>query len=158
MILRGNERDGLRGEAAKSDLNGDGVITVDELVMHLSAPNAGGAVAPSRPAGTPVAHEADREVVFGQDPHWQSSTSTGTGSGPADENDNERPKFYRFRSPKERLPEGLPGFFSRDANGDGQVSMSEYSRYWSDRTVEEFRRYDTDNDGMITPKECQSRE
>ena len=39
-------------------------------------------------------------------------------------------------------------------NGDGQVSMSEYSRSWSSRTVAEFQRYDRNDDGMITAKEA----
>jgi hypothetical protein len=32
--------------------------------------------------------------------------------------------------------------------------MSEYSRTWSERTVAEFRRYDLNDDGIITAKEA----
>jgi hypothetical protein len=117
-----------------------------------AASGTDGSAAPSGDKATLDAQKADRRVVFGQDSHWQSSASSGPGQ--SKETAGEKPKPYRFRSPKERLPEGLPGFFSRDANGDGQISMSEYSRRWSDRMVAEFRRHDRDNDGMITPKEC----
>jgi len=41
-----------------------------------------------------------------------------------------------------------------DANGDGQVSMSEYSRSWSSSAVSEFRRYDLNDDGIITATEA----
>jgi hypothetical protein len=64
---------------------------------------------------------------------------------------------YRFTAASDRKP-GLPSELrSRDANGDGQVSMSEFSRYWSDSTVAEFRRWDLNNDGIITPKEAAKR-
>ena len=67
-----------------------------------------------------------------------------------------RRRTYRFTPGKERLPAtGLPSWFkTRDANGDGQVAMSEYSRTWSDRTVNEFRRHDRDGDGMVTAREA----
>ena len=32
--------------------------------------------------------------------------------------------------------------------------MSEYTRSWSERTASEFKRYDKDNDGMITAAEA----
>lgn len=160
MMLEGDERAGLRGEAAKSDLNGDGVITVDELVMHLSAPNADGSSAASTSSR---GGDANQREAFGRSRRWSgspSSTSSGASdgkSGQADKVTNDAAKSYRFKPAKERLPDGLPSFFSRDANGDGQISMSEYSRRWSDRTVAEFRRYDLNGDGMITPKECLKR-
>jgi len=53
------------------------------------------------------------------------------------------------------MPSGLPSWFtSKDANGDAQVSMSEYSKSWNDRTAAEFQKYDRDNDGIITPEEA----
>ena len=41
-------------------------------------------------------------------------------------------------------------FTRRDANGDQQVSMSEYSSQWSDSTSAEFAMYDHDGDGFIS--------
>jgi len=62
---------------------------------------------------------------------------------------------YRFLTPAERLPEGLPEWFAgKDANGDGQVSMAEYARSWTDAVAAEFARYDLNDDGLITPQEC----
>jgi hypothetical protein len=65
-------------------------------------------------------------------------------------------RTYRFTRGVDRLPTtGLPSWFkSRDSNNDGQVEMSEYSKAWSDRTVEEFHRYDVNNDGIVTAKEA----
>ncbi len=68
--------------------------------------------------------------------------------------DGDKRHSYRFTSASDRKP-GLPSELrSRDANGDGQVSMSEFSHYWSSSTVAEFRRWDLNNDGIITPKEA----
>ena len=73
---------------------------------------------------------------------WASTTSTGKRS-------------YRVLTPAERLPKGLPDWFTqKDANGDGQISMSEYSSTWTDEAAAEFAKYDLNNDGVITAAEC----
>jgi hypothetical protein len=60
---------------------------------------------------------------------------------------------YRFLTPKERLPEDVPSFFGSDRDGDGQVSMAEYTRTWDEAKLAEFNRWDLNRDGMITPAE-----
>ncbi len=70
-------------------------------------------------------------------------TSSGTSS------------VRRFRTPAERLPAGLPSWFTeKDANEDGQVMMSEFAASWSDAKAAEFSRSDLNGDGIITAKEC----
>jgi hypothetical protein len=77
----------------------------------------------------------------------------GVGKVGADEKSTRR--TYRFTPAGDRLPTGLPEWFkSRDKNSDGQVQMSEYTRSWSSRMVAEFRRYDLNDDGVITSKEA----
>lgn len=64
-------------------------------------------------------------------------------------------KSYRFVSPTERLPDGLPEWFAeKDADHDGQVAMDEYASIWTDSTAREFTARDLNNDGVITPAEC----
>jgi len=66
-------------------------------------------------------------------------------------------KSYRVLSRKETVSsiKGLPDFFARsDADGDGQVLMSEFSSSWNEETLAEFRKWDLNNDGIITAKEC----
>ena len=64
-------------------------------------------------------------------------------------------KSYRFLSPTERLPKGLPDWFLRnDANADGQVMMVEYAATWTETAAAEFSKYDVDGDGFISPEEC----
>ena len=53
------------------------------------------------------------------------------------------------------LPEGVPGWFEdKDQNGDGQVSLAEYSDKWTDALVEEFFAWDANGDGVITVDEA----
>lgn len=66
-------------------------------------------------------------------------------------------KSYRVLSRKETVSsiKGLPDFFARsDVDGDGQVLMSEFSSSWNEETLAEFRKWDLNNDGIITAKEC----
>lgn len=131
-ILEGDELKDL-GMSRGADDNGDAMITHDELVA-FRMPKSDGATAakPSSPQKAGAVLEAakvgERKFV------------------------NDKRKSYRFKSTKERLSSWK--LASRDANGDGQVSMHEYASSWSDRTAGEFLRYDKDNDGMITAEEA----
>lgn len=54
------------------------------------------------------------------------------------------------------LPPELPAwFFELDRDGDGQVSMAEFSNNeeWTDERLSEFMAYDANNDGFIEPAE-----
>lgn len=54
-----------------------------------------------------------------------------------------------------RLPDGLPSFFGkRDANGDGQITMAEFTTVWSDEVIAIFIELDFNLDGIITPQEA----
>lgn len=137
-ILEGDELTSLKS-SRDSDLDGDGKITTDELVQNsLKKSQASSTSTATAISTTPT------------------STVSATGDTAASKSGerklmNDTRKSYRFKSTKDRLPSwSLAG---RDKNGDGQVSMSEYSRSWSDRTASEFQRYDTDGDGMITSEE-----
>jgi hypothetical protein len=138
----------LRGRARESDANGDGVITVEELVAALggSSRSRGG---PSAPASSPSASSSPSPTPAsaGPGPGGQASTSSSAVA------DQRRP--YRALLPHERLPEGLPEWFVRkDANQDGQVTMAEYATEWTDARAAEFAAHDLNHDGIITPAEA----
>lgn len=159
MMLQADEQRGLSGKAAAADTDKDGVITTNELVTALSG-NAP-ANPPSASSGGSREGSGDSQQSLG-DTDGASTTrvymaltaSEKTGSSTASDADKRR--TYRFTRGADRLPAtGLPSWFkSRDANADGQVAMSEYGRTWSDRTVAEFRRYDLNDDGIVTAKEA----
>ena len=61
---------------------------------------------------------------------------------------------YRFSTPYDRLPEGLPSWFGeKDTNRDAQIMMSEFARDWTDSMATEFLRYDHNGDGVLTTGE-----
>jgi hypothetical protein len=156
MILQPEEQGFLGSSAAGDDLNHDGMITIDELVMHKSA----GAAAISTPASS-GASIASSSSASRRNSDNRSKTDDPlakrvlTGSAGGTGKDVDKRRSYRFSKASDKLPTGLPTWFKlRDANGDGQVSMNEYSRSVSQSMVSEFRRYDTNDDGIITPKEA----
>jgi hypothetical protein len=159
FMLQPEERKELRGRAAEADLNKDGVITIDELVAHLSSSSPAPSTSASLPSSLPPANgsgsasEVDRAKG---DAEVAKRVFTGSAGGLASSTkEGDKRRSYRFTPASERLPTGLPGWFkSKDANGDGQVLMSEYSRSWSKSTVAEYRRYVLNDDGVITPKEA----
>ncbi|HVT30916.1 MAG TPA: hypothetical protein VHE81_23120 [Lacipirellulaceae bacterium] len=174
MILEPDEQGSLGSSAKAEDLNHDGKITVDELVMYRNS----GAVAANRSVGTSSPstassdsgrssrHERFSRFGFGRgegDSSGESHTTTTSDpmagrvlTGSTGKSGDKR-RSYRFTPVAERKLELPSELRSRDANGDGQVSMSEFSHYWSERMVAEFRRWDLNNDGMITAKEAAKR-
>lgn len=135
-ILEGDELANL-GMSKRADADGDGKITQPELVKYYRGL--------SSPAST------SSEATTASSSASKSSAAPAGKDGDTRKFVNSKRKSYRFKTMKERLPNWR--FASRDANGDGQVSMSEYARVWTDRTAAEFQRYDHNNDGMITAKE-----
>jgi hypothetical protein len=173
-MLQPEEQKDLHGRAKDADLDKDGVITINELVTHLSTPTSGSPTPSSGTGASSTKSPTDSGKSAGSDSghHGGKGDSGGKLSkvnadgnakrvftalppkgGAANDAANKH-RSYRFTPAPERLPKTLPSFFSRDKNGDGQVEMSEYSQRWSKSTVDEFRRYDKNDDGVITAKEA----
>jgi Ca2+-binding EF-hand superfamily protein len=118
-----------------ADKDKDGIITLDELTEW---------------------NLQDSKVGVKQNPINTAATSSSSSKSSSSQSSSGKSKSTRFLSPTERLPDGLPDWFSRnDSDGDGQISMSEYtSGDWTETKAKEFARYDLNNDGIIIPKEC----
>ena len=130
--LEKDEWGGLRGDPKETDRNHDGVITLDEMTERLNAYRRG------RSRGEPSSRSSPRKS--------RSSSS--------DSDDSDGRKFYRSLTATERLPEDIPSWFvQKDANGDGQVAMAEYSSRWTVSLAKRFTAIDRNGDGVITPKE-----
>ena len=130
----------MRSEHQSADVNSDGIITQDELQTKLQSYAGGGSS-----SGGSSSSEGGRR--------WGRGSESGdnkTAAAPARSS-------YRFTTPAERLPKGLPDWFLRgDGDGDGQVSMAEYTTTWTEQLAAEFLKYDANGDGIITPAECQA--
>ena len=60
----------------------------------------------------------------------------------------------RFFVASVRLPQGVPPWFiARDLDGDGQLTLSESAPHRTQADIDEFNRYDTNHDGVITADE-----
>jgi hypothetical protein len=146
-MLERDEWSQMRGDWKSADTNGDDRISLDEIVGRFAAYRARYA---SRSSVSPVSSSSS---------YSPSSGAAGSGTYVAS-SVGSRPltpdarKPYRFLTPAERLPAGLPEWFARrDLNGDGQVTLAEFAETLTDDLAAEFARYDMNNDGVITPQE-----
>jgi len=151
-VLEGDELAMLGPDAAGYDANRDGRISREELTEGLAARFGG---------------RGRRGDAEGGDRGQWYPRREGDDQNPSDESDGgptrsaaaaaSTRKSYRSRSAAERLAEleGLPEWFARtDADGDGQIKMSEYSTSWTDQVVADFSQFDLNRDGIVTASEC----
>ncbi|MEW4561715.1 hypothetical protein AB1K70_04270 [Bremerella sp. JC770] len=124
----------------QNDRNKNGVLEKDEW---------------SRLRGNPSDYDKNGDGKITVEELTQRSESFGRGrSSRGESSDTPKQETYRFLTATERLPKGLPDWFTRnDLNEDGQIMMHEYTSSWSSSKVSEFNEYDLNGDGVITPKE-----
>lgn len=150
----------MRSSYANADANKDSVVTLEEMTKHLGNFGSGN----SGPSASSTASTNSR----GGGRDWRGGGRDGGrdgGRGDREERggsrDGERTTSrasYRFLSADERVSSLLPGslrdsFLRLDDDNDGQVSMSEFERTWTDEKVREFQQLDANNDGVVTPHE-----
>ena len=128
--LEKDEWSRMRGNPEQADRNGDDILSVNELAQHLST------------------YGNRRDGKAGSDSGTKRTSTRGSRA-------TRRPGDpARFLRPHERLPKGLPEWFVRkDADGDGQISMAEFSTSWTAGKRQEFNAADINRDGFIVPQE-----
>jgi hypothetical protein len=163
-ILDKSEWSQMSGDPEKYDRNHDGKITLDELIDGLKnwnrPDNSGSAAKPAD--ATAGASAGSNHSTTNTSAPASDSTAGANASGPgghrggfgSGRNNSSANSGPHYRSPKERLPEGLPDWFlSADADGDGQVSLHEFAPTLTEEKIAEFSKYDLNGDGFITPGE-----
>jgi hypothetical protein len=148
-----SEWSSMTGDPASADFDRDGKLTKDELVKRLADKYGGGGNSgsgSSTPARTTSSLNSNRSGVSSKDA-YAASRSYGEEQGA-------RPA-YRFLTPVERLPSGLPDWFlEKDKNADAQVGMYEFASEWTDEEVQKFTKLDKNSNGFISAKEVQAGE
>ncbi len=134
------------------DRNRDGKLTVNELAIRYAnrrvAEEQRRAASGDREGGRSRSPWASR----GGDDGWRRSAAE-------DKKDLRKERFgdaksYRLTSSGSQAS-GLPSFFAaKDADGDGQVMMHEFSTAWNAEVLAEYLKWDLNSDGVITAKEC----
>ena len=167
--LRPEEWRQMQGTPALIDRDGNGEMTLEELAQYVANHGARRkirllsrnleALATSPPllhprtAASPGPSEGGETVQPGGSattPKGPDDPALQTPNAPTQSDDR---KFHV--SPKHQ-PANLPEWFTtRDANGDGQLTMAEYAPKATQTDVDDFARYDVDGDGVMTPKECE---
>lgn len=169
-----------RTDPAASDLDNDGRLTAKELAMRLAqSRSTEGDREGDRGRGSWGSRGGDSDRGrggwggrggegggwggrggegggwFGSRESSDSPPETRPSTTSSTRNDKPTATSYRFKTPTERLPKGMPEWFARlDINGDGQISMAEFASEWSVAQAAEFRSWDHNGDGIITPGEC----
>ncbi len=133
--LDAQEWQAMQGEPAAADTNRDGQLTVQEFARHLAEYGSGRRI---RLSANSEAEDALAEVAPGMTDANASSVV------------NARRETKYTAAPAS----GTPGWFvERDRDGDGQLSLVEFSPRLRATEVAEFERYDLNGDGMLTPAE-----
>jgi hypothetical protein len=170
----------LRGDPARIDANRDELLGVQEFANYVTRYAARRRIrlltpelAESEeepPLLQPISARAASDDVTASpsageesgDELRSSSSSADIGAadiGPektsgADRKATQRRRDQKYYTPASRFPAGLPSWFhSRDLDGDGQISLAEYSPTMTRSALAEFNRYDRNRDGLITSRE-----
>lgn len=159
-LLQPEEWKEMRGDPAAADANGDGQIDVHELARYIADY---GAV--RRIRLMPSSSESlDRlpsllydAVVAGDAVAADPQIISKPEDIPANQDmmTTEAAGEKQFTVKPSRLPPGLPPWFHKlDADGDGQITLSEFAPTASVAALREFEAYDHNRDGVITPQEA----
>lgn len=155
----------MRGAARQADLNHDGVITVEELTRFIAdygqnrrirlLPPQPGDLVEMPPLLNPTTGQAAAPAAKAGAGTPPAAASPAPAEAPAPAPEAAKPRESKFYVQPARLPAGLPDWFlARDLDGDGQVTISEFSPKNIPAELQQFKQLDRDGDGVITPAEC----
>ncbi len=132
-------------EFAKRDLNGKGFLTREEVPGNLRDDFAKW---DTDGDGLIQKEEFKAYIVSRLKERAEREAQRAATQGGNDDDWEKRPTVYRAG----KLPPNLPKWFIElDKDGDGQVSLAEWRR--AGKEIEEFQKYDRNDDGLLTPAE-----
>jgi len=133
----------MRGNPEAVDLNGDGQITVNEFARYAASYGAGRRIRLSTRLETVGAMNPSTQQPGAVDPDNSGERADSPGL--------DRRRNLKFFA---RLPGSTPAWFvERDADGDGQLTLAEFSPKLRSTEVAQFKVYDVNGDGLLTAAE-----
>ena len=175
----------MQGQPSQIDANADGTITDDEFVRYvvqfaarrhirllspdpqpaaaqtpLLQPISRGPVAETETKKDETKGEQSPSIADKASPDGPSADPAASAASPAEAAPREVPRARdrKFYVPASRIPKDLPSWFStRDRDGDGQITLSEYAPAMTSTLLAEFGHYDLNGDGVITAREYLAR-
>ncbi len=144
------------------DRNGDGKISKSEMAVRYAKRRADEQATQSNPQNNNNRSRGGFAWGGGQVTPGQGGWSRPEAANAKKEKPEEKSRFgdaksYRMKSVKEKTDgtKGLPDWFARsDADGNGQVLLSEYSSSLTAESMAEFQKFDLNDDFIITASEC----
>lgn len=150
--LQSAEWKGLHGQPALIDRDADEEISVSELVEWVRDYGRRKRIGIPSVAVDPSVAASETGSPSNTPSESESQSSAGEGSAVTA---TERRRDSKFFVPAKRLPQGLPDWFlSRDLDGDGQLTASEFSPTNLAAELADFSNYDANKDGVLTAQEC----
>ncbi len=151
-LLTRSEWGKLYGTPRLADIDDNGAISALEFAQRVVAYSRGRSLRLMPPEAQERFDSARSATV--------AAAETATRSSPRESpaGDDRKPglpvRSKRFVISTSHLPAALPPWFATlDADGDGQVSMAEFSSKWSLDEAARFAKLDANADGVITAKE-----
>jgi hypothetical protein len=144
--LEASEYRAMRGQPELADRDRDGAISVDEFAQHVADFAAGRRIRLATPGGA----VAEAPSAVASVPTSAATVSPGESTTVDPTALAERRKL-KFFAP---LPPGVPAWFvERDADGDAQLTLAEFSPRLRSAEINEFNKHDTNGDGLLTTAE-----
>jgi EF hand len=168
--LTANEWAKMHGDPSKIDADHDGRATEIEFVSHVvnfgrhrqasatstsTKKNSVATVALFHPATQHKAANLADEPNLNQDrPSTETNSNLVLPLADNQEANSSRPGSRRFHVNLKRLSTKLPEWFlTRDTDGDAQLTQAEFSAAAGPPTPGKFTKFDSNGDGLLTPKE-----
>lgn len=153
-ILQKSEWIAMKGSPSEIDDDRDGSITLREFESHVFEFGKNRSIRLVDPDDEEILDNNTNPATSHANPPNQENRGTGATETDERSTRTKRRTGTKYYIKGSRLPSNLPAWFvEKDKNGDGQISLSEYSPRQTNAELRAFRVLDTNNDGVITARE-----
>lgn len=140
-LLEADEWSALGGKPQTVDADGDGRITIAELAQHAA----------NFAAGRAIRLSTSQEPLVGGPPGQPGDPAARNASAAASTPAGDPRRNLKYFA---SLPAGVPPWFvERDTDGDGQLTLNEFSPKLLKADIDDFTQFDANRDGVLTAKE-----